>query len=199
MTVIPFTKDQLEPHITNAGWSVGDFTYGLPEILMWGNDGKLFIGKYCSIGGYVKIILGGNHRADWVTTYPFSYFRDDAKHIPGHPYSNGDIVIGNDVWIGLGCTILSGVTIGDGAILAAHSVITKDVAPYAIVGGNPARLIRNRFSDEQIASLLAISWWNWPEDKLSRFMRSLLSSDIDNFISEARALTDFRQDESVKA
>jgi acetyltransferase-like isoleucine patch superfamily enzyme len=188
MTDIPFTRDQLKPHIEFNGWSIGEYTYGLPEVLTWGNDGKLFIGKYCSIGGYVRILLGGNHRSDWVTTYPFSYFRKEAMHIKGHPYSRGDVVIGNDVWIGLGCTILSGVSIGDGAVLGAHSVITKDVPAYSIAAGNPAKVLRKRFSDEQIESLLSIAWWNWPDHKINLLIENMLCSNIDDFIEKSLAL-----------
>jgi len=99
---------------------------------------KIRIGKFCSIAHDVTFILG-NHRVDWVSTYPFSVFFDEASHITGHPLSNGDINIGNDVWIGKFSTIISGISIGNGAVIAANSFVTKDVPPYAIVSGNPAK------------------------------------------------------------
>lgn len=120
---------------------IGDFTYGKPKILYYDASTKLKIGKFCSISDEVTIVLGGNHRYDWVTTYPFSALYKEwpeASGIIGHPASKGDIVIGNDVWIGFGSIILSGVKIGDGAVIGAGSVVTKDVLPYTIAGGNPA-------------------------------------------------------------
>jgi virginiamycin A acetyltransferase len=112
------------------------------------------------------MLLGGNHRADWITTFPFWHIyleefpRGSVHGADGHPVSKGDIVIMNDVWIGYGCTVLSGVTIGNGSILAARSVVTKDVPPYSIVGGNPARVLKYRFNPEVIDLLLKISWWD---------------------------------------
>ena len=143
-------------------YSIGDNTYGNPTIFSYLSESKLIIGKYCSIAQDVTIILGGNHRVDWITTYPFSALFDEAKHIKGHPSTKGDIKIGNDVWIGMGTTILSGVNIGDGACIASKSLIIKDVPPYAIVGGNPAKIIKYRFNDAEIKALLKICWWNWP-------------------------------------
>ena len=109
----------------------------------------------------VVFILGGEHRADWITTYPFNALFSEGAHITGHPSSKGDIVIGNDVWIGYQSCILSGVTIGNGAIIGAKSVVTKDVPPYAIVAGNPAKFIRYRFPQETIDKLENLAWWDW--------------------------------------
>ena len=183
--MVPMTKEVLAEQIAVLGWIIGDFTYGSPKVHSWGNDGRLIIGKYCSIGDKVDILLGGNHRTDWVTTYPFGMLRDGAKHISGHPRSRGDITIGNDVWIARGAVILSGVTIGDGACVAGEAVVTGDVPPYAIVGGNPSRQIRLRFSKTQIDALLAIRWWDWSEDRIAQFYDLMLSSDIDGFIAAA--------------
>lgn len=150
--------------------TVGNYTYGNPTIMHWGEPTHLYLGKFTSIAGEVTIFLGGNHRVDWVTTYPFSVlFKDvwpEAAKIEGHPTSNGDVIIGNDVWIGFGSTILSGITVGDGAVIAANSLVTKNVPPYAIVGGNPAKLIKYRFDDQTIQRLLELAWWDWPLDKI---------------------------------
>lgn len=109
----------------------------------------------------VVFLLGGEHRADWITTYPFNALFGEGAHITGHPSSKGDIVVGNDVWIGYQSCILSGVTIGNGAIIGAKSVVTKDVPPYAIVAGNPAKFIRYRFPQETIDKLEHLAWWDW--------------------------------------
>lgn len=161
----------------------GKGSYGIPQVLGWGEGSKVVIGKYCSIASGVIILSGGEHRVDWVTTYPFSVFWPEiAGHILGHPKSKGDVIIGNDVWIGMDAFILSGLTIGDGAVIGAKSVVTKSVPPYAIVGGNPAKIIRYRFNPETIDKLISLAWWDWPDDKIKSAMRLLLSNDIDNFI-----------------
>ena len=165
----------------------GTYDDGL-EILEWGEGAKVSIGQFCSIAAGVKIFLGGNHRTDWVTTYPFSQFQaawPAATGIGGHPATRGDVTIGNDVWIGAGATILSGVTIGDGAVVGASAVVSRDVPPYAIVAGNPGRVARYRFAQGTIDRLLATKWWDWPEDKISRFMPRLLGADIEAFLDEA--------------
>lgn len=159
-------------------YSVGRGTYGNPEILHWGEPAALEMGAFCSIAGNVTIILGGNHRSDWVTTYPFPALWDCARHINGHPATKGDVVIGNDVWIGERATILSGVRIGNGAVIGACAVVTKDVPPYAIVAGNPAKLVRYRFDAQGIAYLQSLAWWDWPDEKIKEAMPYLLSSDL---------------------
>ena len=159
-----YTKDILK----DKPFDIGEYTYGNPIVYFEG-DGKLKIGKFSSIAfDNVNIFLGGNHRVDWATTYPFNMIADfpEASHITGHPSSKGDVVIGNDVWIGMHATILSGVTIGDGAVVAAHAVVTKDVPPYAIVAGNPAKVVKMRFSDDVIKHLLEMKWWNWPINRI---------------------------------
>ena len=183
--MVTLTKDALAARAAKLGWSFGDFTYGVPAVHVWGNDGALRIGKYCSIAGDVQILLGGNHRPDWVTTYPFNVLRSHLGHITGHPSTRGDVNIGNDVWIGKGATIVSGVTVGDGACIAAEAVVTSDVPPYFIVGGNPARTIRARFSERQIAELLQIAWWNWDERDLEPLFELMLSDRVDDFIKAA--------------
>lgn len=159
--------------------SYGAHSYGVPEIRWWGENAGLVVGKYCSIARGVTIFLGGNHRADWVTTYPFNvfaYWREDARQ-EGHPLTRGDVVIGNDVWLGDGCTIMSGVQVGDGAVVAARAMVAKDVPPYAIVAGNPARIIKYRFDAERIALLQQLQWWNWPEPKIRAAMSKLLGPE----------------------
>jgi acetyltransferase-like isoleucine patch superfamily enzyme len=136
------------------------------------------IGAFCSISDGVTIFLGGNHRTDWVTTYPFSVLRESAKDLVGHPATKGDVVIGNDVWIAYGATILSGVEIGNGAVIGAQAVVTKSVLPYSIVAGNPARHIKFRFAEHEIEILQSLAWWDWPEDKLDKAMPLLLSENI---------------------
>lgn len=173
--------------IINPACSIGDYTYGEPAILQFDQTTRLVVGKFCSISDEVTIILGGNHRADWVTTYPFPAFPEvwpEAATITGHPASKGDIVIGNDVWVGYGATILSGVTIGSGAIIGAGAMISSDVAPYAIMAGNPAKEIKKRFDDTTIASLLQLAWWNWPEEKIREMLPLLCSNQIHQVLTE---------------
>jgi acetyltransferase-like isoleucine patch superfamily enzyme len=158
---------------------VGRGTYGEPRVYQYGGPETLRVGAFCSIADEVCIFLGGDHRTDWVTTYPFPSFRDSARHVPGHCRSRGDVVIGHDVWIGQRALILSGVTIGNGAVIAAGAVVTRDVPPYSIAGGNPAHVIRPRFSDREIALLEQLRWWDWTDDQIDRAMGHLLSSDID--------------------
>jgi len=103
---------------------------------------KVKLGKYCSVAADVQAFLGGNHRVDWITTFPFGHTSTSEINVPqvqGHPGTNGDIIIGNDVWLGTGCVLMSGITIGDGAVVAAHSHVVKDVAPYTLVGGNHSK------------------------------------------------------------
>lgn len=162
----------------------GKGTYGSPHVMSWGEGTKVKIGKFCSIARGVTIFLGGDHRTDWVTTYPFSVTRPNiAGHITGHPRTKGDVIIGNDVWIGSNASILSGVTIGDGAVIGAHAVVAKNVPPYAIVVGNPAKIIRFRFDQETIDKLIAIAWWDWPDEKINGAVDLLLSTDIAGFIN----------------
>ncbi len=167
--------------------TLGEYTYGMPKIIKYGGDQKkVIIGKFCSIAGDVTIFVGGNHRVDWVSTFPFRIRLDlPGKYQDGHPASQGDVNIGSDVWIGFGATILSGVTIGHGAVIGARSVVTSDIAPYTIAAGNPAKPIKTRFNDEQIAALLDIAWWDWPIEKILDFIPYLNANNIDGFIQQA--------------
>lgn len=166
-----------------AGYDIGEWTYGNPDVIRFGSGATVRMGKFCSVAENVTILLVADHRTDWITTYPFPALFPEAEGIPGHPTTKGDVVIGNDVWIGEGACILSGVVIGDGAVIAARSVVTKNVDPYAIVGGNPARHIRFRFSESECAALCRIAWWNWELPRIREAWPLLLSNDIETFLS----------------
>ncbi len=146
---------------------------------------KLIIGKFCMIASGVRFIMNGaNHLTDSISAYPFAIFGNDWKDaMNGKSYpSKGDTIIGNDVWIGHNATIMPGITIGDGAIIATNSTVTKNVEPYSIVGGNPATLIRKRFSAEQITQLLSIKWWNWDIEKITQNVQHLTNNNFENII-----------------
>ena len=147
------------------------------------NGDKLKIGKFCSIAcGSKFLFTSANHTLGSLSTYTFPIFFDewglDAKNIRSAWDNKGDIVIGNDVWIGYEAVILSGVTIGDGAIIGTRAVVTKDVPPYTIVGGVPAKPIRRRFDDETIAELLRLRWWDRDKEKISRNISAIQSGNI---------------------
>lgn len=175
-------KQLLKRVLFRASWTkryeVGRGTYGNPEILHWGEPSTLKVGNFCSIAGGVTIFLGGNHRIDWITTYPFSVFRENAQHIKGHPASRGDVIIGHDVWIGANAVILSGVRIGNGAVIGASAVVTHDVPPYGVVAGNPAKIVKMRFNEKDIKILQSLEWWNWSDPKIDAAMPLLLNGDI---------------------
>ena len=165
---------------------IGLHTYGEPLVRWWGEAANLSIGSYCSIADGVEIFLGGNHRTDWVSTYPFPVFREwNARGIAGHPATRGDVTIGNDVWLGAGCVILSGVSIGNGAVVGCRAVVTRDVPDYAIVAGNPASVMRMRFAPEKVDALLQSAWWNWAPATVRASLNVLLSGDVDRFLQEA--------------
>jgi acetyltransferase-like isoleucine patch superfamily enzyme len=168
--------------------SFGKYTYGTPAIF-WENEyAKLVVGNFCSIADNVRIFLGGNHRTEWVTTYPFGHIHTDTfngYNGDGHPSTKGNVLIGNDVWIGGNVTIMSGVTIGDGAVIANNSHVVKDVEPYSLIGGNPAKLIKYRFTQEQIDKLLEIKWWYWDDNKINKYTPLLCNKNIDEFIQMA--------------
>ncbi len=167
-------------------YEFGIGSYGLPEVHDWQEGSTLKIGAYCSIAEGVQIFLGGHHRADWVTTFPFPAFLGEAAHISGYNGTRGDVVIGSDVWLCTNSSILSGVTIGHGAVVAAGALVTRDVPPYAVVGGNPATFIRWRFPEEVRAELLQTAWWTWPEAEVRGAVETLCSDDIEAFLAYAR-------------
>lgn len=177
--------------VKNPNIIVGDYTYyddfedpqNFERNVLYHFDfegDRLIIGKFCSIASDVKFIMnGGNHRTDWFTNYPFPVFGNGwERAMPDSWPNKGDTVIGNDVWIGYGAMLMPGVQVGDGAIIATGSVVTRNVEPYAIVGGNPAALIRKRFDDAVIQELLQIRWWDWDIQTITRHLPAICSGDL---------------------
>jgi len=161
---------------------VGQYTYGQENIhVEFGRFAELEIGKFCSIAEKITIFLGGNHNIDWITTYPFGTINQNSFPYvaKGHPKTNGNVIIGNDVWIGYKSTIMSGVNIGDGAVIAANSHVVKNVDPYSVVGGNPAKLIKLRFNEESIEKMLEMKWWDWHPSHINKISPILCSGDVD--------------------
>lgn len=153
------------------------------------NGDRLIIGKFCSIACGAKFLFNSaNHSLASLSTYPFPIFYEEwglnIQNVAAAWDNKGDIVIGNDVWIGYEAVVLAGVTIGDGAVIGARAVVTKDVPPYAVVGGVPARLIRRRFPDDTISALLALRWWDWPADKIKPRLSALQAGQIEEFSGE---------------
>lgn len=154
---------------------------------------KLIIGKFCQIASGTKFIMGpANHRLCSVTTYPFNVFggaftEKTPDHVSQLPHK-GDTVVGNDVWFGRECVIMPGVKIGDGAIIAAYSVVAKDVEPYTLVGGNPARFIKKRFNDELTELLLKLKWWDFQGEKLANILPLLCEADLQKVADEIKKI-----------
>src|SRR5258708_15431344 len=180
-----YTKTYMPNRLRN---DIGQYSYGVPTVFDFTKKYKLIIGKFCSISENVVIFLDGNHRIDWVTSYPPKGFLiTHGSHLQypgGHPASKGDVIIGNDVWLAYGATILSGVKINDGAVVAAGAVVSKDVPAYAVVAGNPAKVVKYRFSPETIEKLLKIQWWNWSKEKIEKNVNKLLSPNVEQFVNE---------------
>jgi virginiamycin A acetyltransferase len=177
--------------VTSPQITIGDYTYYddpiAPEnfernvLYHYGND-RLIIGKFCAIATQVKFIMNGaNHKLDGISTYPFPIFggewagmMETLMNLP----SRGDTIVGHDVWLGYESIVMPGVNIGNGAIVAARSVVVKDVPAYTIVGGNPAQIIKQRFSDEEIARLQETQWWDWEIDKITRNLPLIMAGDV---------------------
>jgi chloramphenicol O-acetyltransferase type B len=177
-SVIP----ELDPQ--DARVSVGRFTYGNPQFMMWEDSERIEIGSFCSIADQVVIFGGGEHRTDWVTTFPLRIaLGDPLAGKDGHPASKGSTRIGSDVWLGFRAMVLSGVTVGDGAVVAAGAVVASDVPPYAIVAGNPAKLIRYRFPPVDVENLLKLRWWEWNIEKIKRNISKLCNSSVAEILS----------------
>jgi chloramphenicol O-acetyltransferase type B len=191
----PFKGITLDKQVTHPNIQVGRFSYYsgyyhghsfddcarflLPDE---GAD-KLIIGSFCSIGSGAAFIMAGNqgHRNDWISTFPFFWMPEVAAFegaLNGYRAA-GDTVVGNDVWIGSEAIVMPGISIGDGAVIGTRAVVTRDVAPYTIVGGNPASVIRPRFEKDLIAHLLKLRWWDWPDEQLRDAMPILCSGDIE--------------------
>jgi virginiamycin A acetyltransferase len=167
----------------------GRHTYGPePEIIGLPSIGVgSRIGNFCSIAPGLKFIFRGKHMTNWVSTYPFR--EKWGMDVPLNDLPDHDpITVGNDVWMATNVKVLQGVKIGDGVVIATESFVTKDVPPYAIVGGHPAGIIRYRFSERQIADLLRIAWWNWDDDEIRKVVPLLTSDNIDKFIEVAKEM-----------
>ena len=178
--------EKFEEHVTHHYEFIGD---------------KLIIGKFCAIGKGVEFIMNGaNHRMNSVTTYPFNImgggWEKCTPKLSDLPLK-GDTVVGNDVWIGQNVTVLPGVHIGDGAVVGANSVVSKDVPPYHVVGGNPVKVIRKRFDDKTIALLLKIKWWDWPAEKITEHLEMLCSGDLSAIREIGRDLSINREESGL--
>jgi acetyltransferase-like isoleucine patch superfamily enzyme/acyl carrier protein len=174
-------RRRLAYHVALHGFEIGDYSQGEPIIKMY-DKSRLMVGKYSSIATGVTFILGGRHRTDTVTTH--------LMQLPVSAYGRhqGDIVIGSDVWIAANALILAGVTIGDGAVIGAGSVVVNDVPPYGMVLGNPARIFGKRFSDDLVAELMGLRWWDLERAQIETLRPLLLGTDIELFIAECRKL-----------
>ena len=167
-------------------YTIGTASYGLP--IVHDNHGltTLKIGAYCSISNNVQIFLGGQHSINWVSSYPFPFFFEMNSIYKENSLKNdsrGDVVIGSDVWLCANCIILSGVTIGHGAVIANGAIISRDVEPYAVMAGNPAKQIKWRFDEATRNALLESAWWEWPEDEISKIMEKLCSDDTTDLLN----------------
>ena len=167
-------------------YQVGVGTYGIPDVIEFGDETVLRVGSYTSIAEGVRILLGGEHRTDWITTYPFPAMVDQVSDIKDYAPSKGDATIGSDCWICADAVILSGVTIGHGAIVGAGAMVVRDVAPFSVVGGNPCKFIRWRFEEDVRELLLQAAWWDWPMEEVKQVARTLCSSDMEAFLAYVR-------------
>lgn len=184
--------------IKNPNIIVGDYTYyddfenveNFEKNVKYHFDfigDKLIIGKFCMIASGVSFIMnGGNHLTETISSYPFAVFGNEWQNaMIGKSYpTKGDTIVGNDVWIGHNVTIMPGIQIGDGAIIATNTTVTKNVEPYSIVGGNPVTLIKKRFSEQQINSLLDTKWWNWDIEKITKNVQYLTDKNIDKLMAQ---------------
>lgn len=169
--------------------SIGAFTYGLTahNFLLFKVTDRVTIGKYCSFANGVLIIASGEHNYSAISNFPFyAHYLNHGSDID--TFSKGHITIGNDVWVGAKALILSGVSIGDGAVVAAGAVVTKDIPPYAIVGGVPAKIIKYRFTPKVIKDLLEIQWWNWDDNVIAKNLDNFYL-DVNAFLKKCKSLS----------
>lgn len=190
----PFKGKLLTEQVTNPNIVVGRYSYysgyyhghSFDDCARYlspepGAD-RLIVGSFCSIGTGASFVMAGNqgHRYDWVSTFPFHYLEEEPAfaEAPDAYRPAGDTVIGNDVWIGAEAMFMPGVTVGHGAVIGSRALVTRDVEPYTVVGGNPAKPIRKRFPDDQIAMLLEMAWWDWPVERIRQALPLLCSEDV---------------------
>ncbi|MFT3848009.1 MAG: CatB-related O-acetyltransferase [Propionivibrio sp.] len=178
-----FYRGQRKFRFRYPNYKIGLGSYGLPIVHDWSEGTLLTIGAFTSIADDVHIFLGGHHRTDWISSYPFPAFVQEAEGIKEFGGTRGNVTIGNDVWLASGCTILSGVNVGDGAVVAARAVVARSVEPYAIVAGNPARVIGWRFEPSIRDALRASCWWLWPEEEIRRMSPLLCSEKVHEFLA----------------
>jgi acetyltransferase-like isoleucine patch superfamily enzyme len=178
-------QERAQQHLADGTLVMGNMSYYAPNVVKYqGDTGRVIIGNFASVAPDADFYVGGLHRTEWVSQYGLRAMLDlPGAHEDGFTHGRGDIVVGSDTWVTNGCTVMSGVTIGDGAVVGTKAVVAKDVRPYAIVVGNPAREIRRRFSDEQIEALLRIRWFDWPTEKVKEHIELISSPDIDAFIA----------------
>lgn len=200
----PFKGKLLSEQVTNPNITVGRFSYysgyyhghGFDDCARYllpdrSDVDRLIIGSFCSIGSGASFIMAGNqgHRSDWVTSYPFFYMQEEPAFAAARDafVPAGDTVIGSDVWIGTEAMILPGISVGHGAVIGSRALVTKDVAPYSIVGGNPAKELRLRFPADEVAMLLEMEWWNWPLEAIEAAMPLLCSGSIRDLFKHWRS------------
>jgi acetyltransferase-like isoleucine patch superfamily enzyme len=167
--------------------SWGEKTYGQPEIVCYDGKSVLSVGRYTSIASNVSILLGANHKRGLITTYPRSLINKNVSQEETN--ERGDVVVGNDVWIGYGATIIGPATIGDGAIIGASALVIGDVPPYAVVGGVPAKVLKYRFQEGEIQKLLSVKWWEKNEKEIKDLENFLYSRDVDGFLGNFHSVT----------
>jgi acetyltransferase-like isoleucine patch superfamily enzyme len=178
-------QDRAQQNIAGGTLVMGTMSYYAPNVVKYkGDTGRVIVGNFASIAPDADFYVGGLHRVEWVSLYGLRAMLElPGAYEDGFTHGRGDIVVGGDTWVASGCTVMSGVTIGDGAVVGTKAVVAKDVRPYAIVVGNPAREIRRRFSDEQVEALLRIRWWDWPVELVKERVDALSSPDVDAFIA----------------